>query len=273
MNKNELVFLKLGGSLITDKNVPFTAKYDTINNISQEIAKVREQKPEMRLVIGHGSGSFGHVSAEQHQTHSGGKGQTYWDGFAQVWKAARALNQIIVEGLSAAGLPVMAFPPSASVTADEQTILNWDIEPLRTALSHGLIPLIQGDVIFDAALGGTILSTEQLFIYLAQKLNPCRILLAGLEEGVYLDPQQPNKIVRKITPATINQVLPALTNAKTADVTGGMLSKVQLMLSLIEILPDLEIQIFSGIYPGNIEKALMGEVLGTVICADPPSNT
>lgn len=272
MNEDELVFLKLGGSLITDKYMPFTARHDVIQSISREIKQVLQQNPEIRLLIGHGSGSFGHVRAEQHQTHTGGEGQAYWQGFAQVWKAARDLNQIVIEGLSDAGLPVMAFPPSASVMADQQNIIQWDIEPLRSALSHGLIPLVQGDVIFDTARGGTILSTEQLFHYLTQQLNPRRILLAGLDKGVFLDPQHPEKIIRKITPDTINHVLPALTNAKTADVTGGMLSKVQHMLSLVEILPDLEILIFSGLYPGNIERVLKGEVLGTLICADFPTN-
>jgi isopentenyl phosphate kinase len=50
-----------------------------------------------------------------------------------------------------------------------------------------------------------------------------------------------------------------------ADVTGGMESKVRLMLDLAAENSALTIQIFSGTEPGNIVRALTGEVLGTLI--------
>jgi isopentenyl phosphate kinase len=46
-----------------------------------------------------------------------------------------------------------------------------------------------------------------------------------------------------------------------------MESKVKQMLELVENNPELTIQIFSGKEPGHIARALMGEVLGTVIAA------
>ena len=55
--------------------------------------------------------------------------------------------------------------------------------------------------------------------------------------------------------------------AAAADVTGGMESKVKQMLDSVTANPEMTVQIFSGVEPGNIVRALTGEVLGTVIKA------
>ncbi len=49
------------------------------------------------------------------------------------------------------------------------------------------------------------------------------------------------------------------------DVTGGMQSKVQQMVELVKSVSGLTIHIFSGKNSGNIQKALLGEDLGTLI--------
>ncbi|MEA3326621.1 MAG: isopentenyl phosphate kinase [Chloroflexota bacterium] len=265
MNQSNLIFLKLGGSLITDKTHPLTPCIETIQRLSTEIVQAFRDNQTMQLLIGHGSGSFGHAVAERYKTQTGGENTAYWFGFIEVWRAARELNQIIYQHLSEAGLPIMAFPPSACVIAAGKQIQGWDITPIETALSHGIIPLVQGDVAFDTELGGTILSTETLFRHLARHLRPGRILLAGLEQGVYRDPEKPDDIFSHITPATIEDTLPALTGTNTADVTGGMSSKVQQMVSLVEEIPTLQVQIFSGQAECNLQKALTGHRFGTLI--------
>lgn len=260
-----LTFLKLGGSLITEKEKPLTPRPDLIAQASGEIAQAVRENPDLQLILGHGSGSFGHVIASQFQTQAGGKSEQYWEGFAKVWAAARQLNQIVIENLVEAGLRVISFPPSAGVIAANKILKSWDLAPMKRALSHRLIPVVQGDVIFDSQLGGTIFSTEQIFHHLAKRLIPGRILLAGIDKGVLLknDPEQ--DIIQKIRPSNFSDILPQLSGAETIDVTGGMRSKVEMMLELVQTLPDLEVQIFSGAEPGNIKIALAGGKVGTLI--------
>ena len=38
--KNEIVLLKLGGSLITDKDIPYTPRLDKLKELAQEIKTV-----------------------------------------------------------------------------------------------------------------------------------------------------------------------------------------------------------------------------------------
>ena len=266
MTKNtSLTFLKLGGSLITDKTRQLTAKEDVIARLAAEIAVSQADRPNRTLVIGHGSGSFGHAIAHQYQTQDGVSGRTGWQGFAEVWMAARELNQIVVSTLGAAGLPVIAFPPSAGVLAAGKQLQSWDTQPLQAALSHRLVPVVQGDVIFDTQQGGTIFSTEQVFQHLARPLQPSQILLAGAEAGVYLDPSRPEAIIPAITPNSFEAIKHKLSGSGAVDVTGGMLSKVEWMLSLVRAIPNLQVRIFSGAVPGQVQKALAGEPIGTLI--------
>jgi isopentenyl phosphate kinase len=260
-----LIFLKLGGSLITDKTRPYTPRPEKLDLLAAEIASALQETKDLQLVLGHGSGSFGHAAASGYHTRQGVSGPAAWRGFAEVWYQASALNRIVVEALHRAGLPAITLSPAASVTAQDANVSNWDTYPIQTALAHGLLPVIHGDVTFDRVRGGTILSTEDLFTYLANLLHPQRILLAGLEAGVWADFPSHQHLLAEITPGTFARHASGLGAAAGLDVTGGMLSKVTGMLALAENIPNLEILIFSGEQPGNLIHALQGDNPGTLL--------
>jgi len=276
----ELVFLKLGGSLITDKTQPYTPLLDMMNDLALQIATTLQTQPNLRLVIGHGAGSFGHVAASEYKTRDGyprpsplahrerdENEENYWEGFAEVWYQASSLNRYVMKALHKANVRAISLPPSSSVIASEGKVSVWETTPIRMALSSRMVPVIFGDVVFDEIRGGTILSTEDLFTHLARALSPERILLAGLESAVWKDFPARTKKLEKITPSTFDEISAGIGKAEGADVTGGMESKVKQMLELIENNHELTIQIFSGTEPGNIVRALTGETLGTVIAA------
>lgn len=264
-----LVFLKLGGSLITHKDHPRCPRTDVIERLASEIALARQTLPHLRLLIGHGSGSFGHQAAKKHATRNGVHTRQEWLGFAEVWKDARALNQIVIEALTQAGMPVIAFPPSATMLAREGRATWFEARPLIAALEHGLIPVVQGDVAFDTQWGGTILSTEAVFARLAGSLKPHHILLAGIEPGIWADYPQCTQLIDQITPAMLVSGDITLRGSSSVDVTGGMREKVQLMFELIEAQPTLMATIFSGAIPGNLQALLCGNPVGTTLRASP----
>lgn len=260
-----LCFLKLGGSLITDKNIDFFVRRDVLARLASEIANARQTDPLLKIVIGHGSGSFGHVPAKKFGTRAGVHHPQEWRGFVEVWKEARALNQHVIDALLTAGLPVVALPPSAAAISENGKVLEWNIRPVEHALAAGLLPLINGDVIFDTQIGGTILSTEDLFLHLANELHPDTILLAGKEEGVFEDYPACTHLISAITPDNYAQVSSLLGGSAGIDVTGGMAQKVAAMLSLIRQQPRLKAAIFSGQQPGLLQEALLGQLPGTVL--------
>jgi isopentenyl phosphate kinase len=260
-----LQFLKLGGSLITDKTNPSTARPEVLKRLAEEIAEAKAEASNMRLVLGHGSGSFGHAAADKYSTRNGVKTPKEWLGFAEVWLQASALNRLVVENLHAVGLPAVAFPPSAGALGEDGQVASWEIAPIENALERGLLPVVYGDVVFDAVRGGTIFSTEDLFTHLALRLKPGRILLAGIEEGVWGDYPARTQLIETLTPKNLAEVAPALAGSMATDVTGGMETKVRQMLSLVGELPALEVLIFSGQHPLAVKKALLGERRGTTI--------
>jgi isopentenyl phosphate kinase len=233
--------------------------------LAEEVAVIWRQNPGSQLIIGHGAGSFGHVSAKKYGTRQGVHTPKEWLGFAEVWWDASALNRLVMEALRGAGLPVIALPPSASLIARDGQVERWDLAPLKAALQVGLLPVVFGDVIFDTRRGGTILSTEDLFTHLARELRPNRLLLAGIEMGVWADYPTNTKLVIEITPQNLDEVAPALGGSVATDVTGGMASKVQEMLNLVQEIPGLEVLIFSGERPGLLQEALCGARVGTVL--------
>lgn len=261
----QLVFLKLGGSLITDKNSPHTANLEVIRFFAEEIKSALKTNPDLHLLLGHGSGSFGHVPASKYHTREGVHSAEEWRGFVEVWSEASALNRIVVEQFKEAGLQVISLPPSASMTSVNGAVNQWNTEPITHALDHDLLPLIFGDVIFDRALGGTIFSTEQLFSHLAQILQPARILIAGIEPGVWMDFPACTQLVREITPSTYPGLSEKLFPSLAVDVTGGMAGKIKSMVELVKQLPHLQVSIFNPMTPGTLREALQGGPVGTVI--------
>lgn len=251
-----LLFLKLGGSLLTDKTAVETLRPDVLARAAGEIAAACAAHPDLALVLGHGSGSFGHVAAAEHGTRQGVKTPQQWRGFAQVGAVAARLNAHVLEALRAAGVPALRLPPSASARCEDGRLVQMATQPVMAALDAGLVPLVYGDVAFDAVRGGTIVSTEEVLSYLAAALpiRPSWLLLAGETAGV-LDAEQ--SVIPAITPDNLAEAAAALGGSHGADVTGGMASKVRGMLDLAEELPGLQIRIFSGREPGHVRQVLL----------------
>ena len=259
------IFLKIGGSLITDKNQPYTAREDMIERIAGEIQRALAADPNLELILGHGSGSFGHIAAKKYNTQEGVHTPQEWQGFVEVRKQAQALHNIVMNAMHEKGLPVVSFPPSAAITTNAHTVVNWNLDPIQQALQAGLLPVIFGDVVFDQSIGGTILSTEDLLGHLADHITLDRILIAGIEAGVWRDADTPYDIIPVLTEQTYQEHLDVIRGSGSTDVTGGMQAKVQILLSIVKKQPSLQAAIFSGKEQDAIYKALRGKEPGTII--------
>lgn len=260
----DTIFLKLGGSLLTDKTSAESLRADVLDRLAQEIAAARQARPVLRLILGHGSGSFGHVAAAKYRTREGVESAAQWAGFAEVADAAARLNRHVLDTLLRHEIPAVGLAPSASAICRDGHINSMAIEPIRAALDTGLLPVVFGDVAFDSIRGGTIVSTEEVLMYLAPALRPRWLLLAGETDGV-LDAV--GRTVEAIDQVNYQAVSAAITGSRGTDVTGGMASKVAAMLALTSRLPWLSVRIFSGLDPGNLKRLLVdaSRPVGTLI--------
>ncbi len=268
-----MIIVKLGGSLITDKGRPFAARYEVITRLAGEVRRALEVAPALRLLLGHGSGSFGHWAAAPYGTRQGVQTAAQWRGYAEVAAAAARLNRIVTDAFLEAGVPVLSLQPSASAHCHDGVLEHLDVQPIQAALRHGLVPLVYGDVAFDDVRGGTIISTEDIFVFLTCAFNergemfrPTRILLLGEVDGV-LDAE--GNVIPRISPDERPALNAILGRAQGVDVTGGMVDKVTRMFELVERYPEIRVHILNGTYPGLLSRALLDESLeaGTRIVA------
>jgi isopentenyl phosphate kinase len=256
---SEVRFVKLGGSLITDKRRAYAARREVIARLAREVRAALDAEPGLRLLLGHGSGSFGHWAAAPYGTREGVGTPGEWRGYAEVAAAAGRLNRIVTDGFLRAGVPVLSLQPSASARCHDGELTHMDTGPIRTALTQGLVPLIYGDVALDDVRGGTIASTEDLFVYLADELRPRCVLLVGRVDGV-LDGD--GEVIEHITPADLPTLRQALSGSRGVDVTGGMASKVTRMVGLVGRYPEMTVHVLTGTEPGLLTRALLNDARG-----------
>jgi isopentenyl phosphate kinase len=266
MSQSVVVFLKLGGSLITDKTRAYTARHETIARLAAQVRQALDAAPGLGLLIGHGAGSFGHWAARPYNTRQGVKTAAQWLGYTEVAAAATRLNRIVTDAFLDAGVPVLSVQPSASARCHDGLLEHLDTHTLHTALAQDLVPLVYGDVALDDVRGGTIISTEDIFVYLAGELHPARILLLGQVPGV-LGPD--GTVVPRITPADLPVLRQVLAGSSGVDVTGGMADKVARMVELVQRYPETRGHILSGSEPGLLTRVLLDATLhvGTWITA------
>ena len=264
--EGNLIFVKLGGSLITEKNAPHTINYQALTRIIKELKEALEHDPQLQLVLGHGGGSFPHPVAQVFKTAEGFVHDTSVRGFALCQNAASTLNRIIVDLMTDYAINAVSIQPSACCITTEGTITDFFSTPIEAAIAAGIVPVVFGDCVFDTAKGCSIVSTEQIFSHLSGMLRPSRVLVVGLVNGVYTaDPQKDEKarFIPTIDVEQFSSIELYLSGSYSVDVTGGMVTKVKELVKLAK--RGIECEILSGA-SGNIRNALAGQRgLGTRI--------
>jgi isopentenyl phosphate kinase len=271
----QTIFLKLGGSAITDKTRPATPKPDVIRDAARAVFQARTQLAgELRILLGHGSGSFGHYTAQKWGFGEGDatSPNARWRAYAETGASAARLNRLVTDIFLEENVPVVSIQPSASAHTRDGELIHLETETIRTALNHNLIPLIYGDVAFDETRDMAIVSTDALFAYLAPILQPTRIVYTTAVNGIYT--ADPNKhpdaqLLREITPASF-QALGAHVGASHGyDVTGGMLDKLARSVALVEKFPALKIFVIAAQFRAIVNALTVTHpTYGTHITAD-----
>ena len=266
---SELVFLKLGGALITDKQGDRVFHSLRVRDLGSEILEAARRKG-MRLLIAHGGGCFGHAPARRYRVREGLAGGGGWEGYAHTRREVIELNGLVLDALAEAGLFPVTVQPSATAVARDGAIVRMDTAVIEAALARGQTPMIFGDAALDESRGFTIISAEGFMAWLAHRLRPARVIMACDVDGVYDANPAENPDARRLASvdgSNEEAVMAALGGSAGVDVTGGMAGKVRALRALANALPDVEIRIVGGTIPGRVRAALCGEGGGTLIGA------
>jgi len=254
-----VVLVKIGGSLITDKNKPFTLNPRALAIIVKEIKKVRAQTNKL-LILGHGAGSFGHTVAKKYDTVNGAKSAKDVFGLAKVADSAIELNRYVVKALLAQKLPAVSLSPCSNLLANNKQFKQGFFKTLKQLLKLSGLPVVYGDVVLDTTIGATIFSTEKVLAAIGQELqtDPAfkveQIIHCGQTVGVY---DQDGQTIPLINSRNFNQIKPYLNGSHGVDVTGGMIHKVEESLKLAQ--QGIPALIIDGIEQGSLSRAIKGQ--------------
>ncbi|MBU2592427.1 hypothetical protein KKD61_03125, partial [Patescibacteria group bacterium] len=143
----KIILIKLGGSIITDKNQPYMVKPEVIKSLARQIKFAWDKG--YRFLVSHGSGSFGHTSAIKYQTAQGIKQKKDVYGLAVVQQDAIEINRIVNKIFLEEGLPVLSFVPSSFTVSKNKKLAEIFVSAILQALRIDALPLVFGDVILD----------------------------------------------------------------------------------------------------------------------------
>ncbi|MBI5210219.1 MAG: hypothetical protein HY927_09645 [Elusimicrobia bacterium] len=263
------VFVKLGGSFVTEKAVAETLAGKRIVQaakvIRTAIDEARAGRRSIAMVLAHGAGSFGHILAKRYDAVRGIHPQQGWEGFYKIRESMARMNLLFNQHCNQGGLFPVTVQPSAIAQTDDGNVVRLDIHNIRDLLRQGQIPLIHGDIVPDLKRGFTIASTEALLKALGQEMRFDRVVMVADTDGV-LDDQ--GGTIPWIDSRSINQVLARLGGSKAPDVTGGMRKKVECLFNLVAAGKTTEARIIGGTSDlDNLRHSILGTGGGGTLIA------
>ena len=239
--------LKLGGSVITDKDRPDTLDGKTLDYVADAVGDAGGDS----LVLVHGGGSFGHHHASQHGV-SRTTGSTDIDAAIDIHTAMKTLNEFVLSRLHERDVPAVPVHPFFVASRDEAASLSLPVQQIATMLGEGYVPVLHGDVVVHEGKGVTIVSGDELVTSVARQLDADRVGFCSTVPGVLDDEDD---VIPEIT--SYDQVADVLGESESTDVTGGMAGKVNALLEL-----GAPASIFG---PDDVSAFLAGENPGTKI--------
>jgi len=207
-----MILIKLGGSIITNKEKPLSARRKTIEKLAKSLKKIDEP-----IIIVHGGGSYGHYWSVKYDMHT--KEKKYdLRGIAIVKNSMIELNKIILDLFLKNKLSPYCLPPTDFMMGNKP--IQKKIKEITKIAKSGLVPVTYGDALWFGQKKTYILSGDKIMTHLAKTLKPRLVIFALNEDGLYSDLRSKKLIYE------LKGEQPSISENKM-DVTGGMARKVE----------------------------------------------
>ena len=255
---NTIYLLKLGGSLLTDKNEPSSLREDVINRAIEQIIESNK-----RVVLIHGGGSFGHPIAKKYQLFKGLntsiKNQVL--GLSKTHEMMNQLNTILINKFLKKNYPVLSISPSSIfIKRSQQFILN-SIDPIEISLKLGVLPILYGDIILEKDGSFSIISGDDIILELCKTLKNfeiAKVIFTIEKDGIYVKDGDSIEFASQINFDELKSVELADLEHKI-DVTGGIGRKFEIIKQIAEL--NIPIQVINGLKKNYILKSLKNQKL------------
>ena len=237
-----MILIKLGGSIITNKKKPLSARRKIIDNTLKQIRKIKEP-----IIIVHGGGSYGHYWSIRYNMHT--KPARYdLKGVSVVKNSMVELNKIILDAAVKNRLNPYCLPPTDFMKGNSS--IKSKILAINDMAKSGLVPITYGDALWYGQRKSYILSGDVIMTTLARILKPRLCIFVLNVDGVYSNMKSKKLIY------DFKKEKPAITTNKM-DVTGGITRKITEASKISR--SGLKVFFVNGNKPQRITDAVYGK--------------
>ncbi len=237
-----MILIKLGGSIITNKEKALSVRRKTLDNLVRTIKKIDEP-----VIIVHGGGSFGHYWSVKFKMHS--KPAKYSTrGISVVKNSMIELNKIVLDSFLKNKLNPYCLPPTDFIISNKP--IRKKIIEIEKIAKSGLIPVTFGDALWYGQKKSFILSGDSIMTILASVLKPRLSIFVLNIDGLYSD-LRTKKLIHKL------KYEKPLIKKSSKDVTGGMKRKVDEASKISK--KGLQVFFVNGNKPQRIIDAVKGK--------------
>ena len=237
-----MILIKLGGSIITNKQKPLSPRKKTIDSILKEIGKIKEP-----VIIVHGGGSYGHYWSVKYDMHTK-PAKTSPKGVAIVKNSMVELNKIILDSAVKNKINSYCLPPTDFMNGNKA--IKSKILTINDISKSGLTPITFGDALWFGQKKSYILSGDVIMTTIGKILKPRLSLFVLDVDGVYSN-LKTKKLIHDF-----KKEKPEIKNNKM-DVTGGMTRKITEANNMAKA--GLKIFFVNGNKPKRITDAVSGK--------------
>jgi isopentenyl phosphate kinase len=234
-----MILLKLGGSIITNKEKALSPRKKTVENIAKNLKRVNEP-----MIIVHGGGSFGHYWSVKYDMHTQPK-KYDMHGVSIVKNSMIDLNKMILDAFVKNKLNPYSLPPTDFMSGNKP--IPNKIKEIEKIAKAELIPITYGDALWYGEKKTYILSGDKIMTHLAKTLRPRLCIFALNEDGLYSD-LKTKKMIYELKGEN-----PKISENKM-DVTGGMTRKVEEAIKIAKM--GMNVFFVNGNKPERIVKAV-----------------
>jgi len=135
MTAKDLIVLKLGGSLFTDKSTPYKLREGVIKAVAAEIKECIDLGLIKNLVIVHGVGSFGHPPVLKYNLHKGFRNKDQLISMAKTQQIVNELRSAIAISFTEEGVPINLMHASSMIVGNKMVITDYNLNSLKGFLS------------------------------------------------------------------------------------------------------------------------------------------
>ena len=262
--ENDVILLKLGGGLLTDKEKPLSVREEIVKSAVDQIINANA-----KIILIHGGGSFGHPLAKKYEILKGLNtsvpNQIF--GLTETHQAMVKFNSYLVNLFLERNYPALSIQPSSIFINDSGNTINNSLDIIETMLDLNILPILYGDIIFDKQGSFSIISGDQIIFKLCEELKKYRIskvIFAIETDGIFINTQDNKNKNIKLVPEILSSDLNSLNLAdlgQKIDVTGGIKGKINSIKDICNF--NIPVQILNGLKKNYIFKSLKNQ---SVIC-------